>query len=152
MTKLISECISSDTFNSGFGYKIVVRNETSRTQIDKPELIAIKELKENGIILEMPSNSCQKSHNLSLFFLNPETLPAKIKIPDTGRYKEAVMEVITKVEHIEVNENKKNTIYVEMTFSQIDIKRWKKIMELYHANQEKIDGMLLNQFRRREEG
>ena len=151
MTKLISEYISKETFSTGFGYKIVIRNESSHTQIIKPELISIKELKENGIILEMPSNSCQKSHNLSLFFLNPETMPAKIKIPDSGRYKEAVMEVITKVEHIELNESKKNSIYVEMNFTQIDVKRWKKIMEHYNSNQVKIDDMLHSQFKRSDE-
>lgn len=149
MKKLISECLSNETFIA-FGYKIVIRNETSHTQVTQPELISIKELKNNGIILEMPINSCQKSHTLSLFFLSPESIITKIKLPKTGIYKEAEMEAMTKVEHIEVNEGKTDTVTVDMNFTQIDLKRWKKIIEQYAANQNKIDDMLMNQYDRRE--
>lgn len=149
MKKLISECLSNETF-SAFGYRIVIRNETSHTQVTQPELISIKELKNNGIILEMPINSCQKSHTLSLFFLSPELTITKIKLPKTGAYNEAEMEAMTKVEHIEVNEGKNGTVLVDMNFTQIDLKRWKKIIEQYAANQNRIDDMLMNQYDRRE--
>lgn len=149
MKKLISECLSNETFMT-FGYKIVIRNETSHTQFTQPELISIKELKDNGLILEMPINSCQKSHTLSLFFLNPELPITKIKLPKTGACREAEMEAMARVEQIEINEGKNSTVLVDMNFTQIDLKRWKKIIEQYAANQNKIDDMLMSQYYRRE--
>ena len=149
MKKLISECISNETFST-FGYKIVIRNETSQTQITKPELISIKELKDNGLVLEMPINACQKGHTLSLFFLTPQYVTAKIKLPKTGSYLDAEMEAITKVEQVEVNQEKINTVFVDMNFTQVDLFLWKTIIEQYAINQNKIDDMLMKQFGRRE--
>lgn len=148
MTKLISECISNENFTT-FGYKIVIRNETSHTQLTKPELISIKEIKDNGIVLEVPLNSCQKSHSLTLFFLNQDANTTKLKLPGAGHYKEALIEAIGKVDHLEPNESKKNSVYIDLTFTQIDLKLWKKIIAKYSDNQTKIDDMLLGQHIRR---
>jgi hypothetical protein len=148
MAKLISEFLSSDTFTS-FRYKILIRNETSHTQVNKTEVIFIKELKDNGLILEMPLNSCQKGHSLTLFFLAPETQTLKIKLPDTGPFKEAILEAIAKVEQIEANENNKKRILVDMNFTQIDLKLWKKIIDQYAAKQRNIDDMMMKQYKDR---
>jgi hypothetical protein len=149
MAKLISECISNETFKD-FGYKIVIRNETSHTQITKPELISIEELKDNGLILEMPNNSCQKGHSLSIFFLNPESVTTKIKLPEAGAYRDAMMEAIAKVESIEMNDSKQNSVFVEINFTQIDLQHWKQIIKQHAAKQNKIDEMLMSQHGRRE--
>lgn len=149
MTKLISELISKEAFTA-FGYKIVIRNETSHTQVTMPELISIKGLKENGIILEMPINSCQKGHSISLYFFHSTSGISKIKLAKTGNYRDAEMEAIAKVGQLEVNEASSNTVFVDINFTQVDLYQWKKIIELYAVNQNKIDDMLVKQYGNRE--
>jgi hypothetical protein len=143
MTKLISECISKKSFTR-FGHKILIRNETSHTQFIKCELISTKELKENGIIIEMPVNICQKGHNLTLFFLNLDTV-IKNKLSDTGPYKDAIMTIMAKVENIEDNPHEERRVYIDLNFTQNDVQLWKKFIQQYADNQEEIDSMIQGQ-------
>jgi hypothetical protein len=140
MNKLISECLSQDSF-SRLTHKILIRNETSHTLLSKPELVIIKELKENGVLLEMPINVCQKGHALTLFFLYSDVTP-KTKLQDKGPYKEAFMEAVAKVLRVEKNLNNPERVIVDLNFTQNDAHQWKEILEKYAANQEKIDQML----------
>jgi len=140
MKKLISECLSQDSFTR-LSHKILIRNETSHTQFVKPDLITIRELKENGIVLEMPINICQKGHGLTLFFLTSETIP-KHKLPEKGPYRDSLMEALSKVEKVEVSSNHKDVVIVDLNFTQHDGKLWKSILEQYDLNQEKIDQMM----------
>lgn len=144
MTKLISECLTLETF-SRLTHNIFIRNETSHTQFTKSELISIRELKDNGIILEMPINICQTGHNLTLFFFNANSLPS-IKLPETGPCKDAFTEALAKVDKVENNINKENMVFVDINFTQNDVKLWKNILQQYADNQEQIDHMMLGQF------
>jgi hypothetical protein len=143
MTKLISQCILKKSF-ARFGHKILIRNETSHTLITKSELISIKELKERGVTLEVPINVCQKGHNLTLFFLqlNSETVGV---LPDFGHLKEAVFEAMAKVETIEKNESKENSVFIDVQFTQFDFAGWTKLLNLYAKNQEDINKMIMHQ-------
>lgn len=143
MGKLISNWITHNNFQ-GLHHKIIIRNETSHTQFIKPELIIIRELKENGLTLEMPLNVCQLGHNLMLFFLNFET-DHKIQLPVTGRFKEAKLEALAKVEHLEINHDKEHVVFVELNFTQIDLELWKNFIKDYATNQKLIDEMMLKQ-------
>ncbi len=147
MSKLISEFITAGSFQR-FGHKIFIRNETSHTQFIKSELITIKELKENGIIIEIPINICQKGHNLTVFFLKQDTIP-KIKLPDSGHYREAIMQVMAKVENIEMHPTDKLLVNLDMNFTQNDVQLWKKIIQQYADKQEEIDKMLTDQLNTR---
>jgi len=143
MKKLISEYINNNSFKST-GYKLFMRNETSHTQFTKTDLVIIREIKEDGLIVEMPSNICQKGHNLTLFFFNADA-SIKGKLPQIGPFKEALMEVMAKVEKIEENPAAKKMVFVDMNFTQIDVKQWKKILEKYKKAQEVKDKMLSDQ-------
>jgi hypothetical protein len=140
MAILISECISQNSF-SRFGYNLVIRNETSHTQFVKYELISIKELKDSGLIIELPINICQKGHTLTVFFLKPDSAP-KSKLPESGNYKEAIMEAMAKVDSIELNQEEKTRVIVDMNFTQNDVLLWKSILEKYAEKQEEIDKMI----------
>ncbi len=148
MSKLLSECIISGALKT-FDYKVVIRNETSQTLITNPDLISIKELSMSGIILEMPLNSCQIGHNLSLFFFNGESIPDKIRIPRKGPYRKAELEAMTKVEQIELNTSTTTTILVEMNFTQVELRIWEVILNKYAANQNKVDNLFTHQLGRR---
>lgn len=149
MTNLLSECILKKHFTR-FGHKILIRNETSHTLLSKAGLVLIKELKENGLTLEVPINICQKGHNLTLFFLSLDSETTTI-LPDFGRLKEAEFEAMVKVEAIEKNESKENTVFIDVHFTQYDIETWKKILNDYMKNQEGINKMLKNQHQIRDE-
>ncbi|MBC7537241.1 MAG: hypothetical protein H7281_00350 [Bacteriovorax sp.] len=149
MTKLISECIFKKSF-ARFGHNVLIRNETSHTLITKSELISIKELKERGVTLEVPINVCQKGHNLTLFFLQLNSNTVGV-LPDFGHFKEAFFEAIVKVESIEKNESKENSVFIDVQFTQYDLGEWTKLLNLYAKNQEDINKMIMHQHEIRED-
>jgi hypothetical protein len=143
MNKLISECISSSSFNR-VHHKLAIRNETSHTLHNKTEDITLKELDEHSLIIELPKNICQKSHTLAIFFLE-SNLEKQIKIPTQGHYKEAVIEILAKVNSIEVNINNEQMVFANLNVSEVDIHKWRKIIDQYSDNQRKIDSMMFKQ-------
>ena len=148
MAKLLSDYIFKKSFPP-FGHKICVRNETSHTQFTKTEVVRIKELKEDGLILEIPLNICQRGHTLTLFFLNLD-YRNKIILPVTGVFKEAIYEVMAKVEEIETNNCNKESVFVVLHFTQYDQVGWKKILNMYSENQDAINELLMTQHQLRE--
>lgn len=149
MSALLSNCISTKTFNR-MGYKVLLRNETSHTQFTKVEQLLIKELKDNGIVLEMPQNICQRGHSLTVFLVE-NTTEAKIKLPASGHYKEALFEVVAKVEKIDELPGENKMIAATLTFVQYDIRQWKLILDHYALAQEEINNLLMGQHNLREE-
>jgi len=148
MTQLLSDYIFKESFTP-IGHKICVRNETSHVLFTKTEMILIKELKDDGITLEIPINICQKGHTLTLFFLSMET-GKKITLPNSGSFKEALFEAIVKVEKIESSSLNKEMVFVDLRFSQYDQIVWKKILKKYSKNQDEINELLSKQHRNRE--
>ena len=148
MTKLLSDYIFKQSFPP-FGHKICLRNETSNTRFIKTDLVKIKELKDDGLTLEIPVNICQRGHTLTLFFLNLE-YKNKIVLPTSGSFKDAIYEVVAKVEEVEINNCNKDTVFVLLHFSQYDQVGWKKILNMYAQNQEAIDELLMAQHQIRE--
>lgn len=148
MAQLISDYIFKKNF-APFGHKLCIRNETSHTLFTKTDCILIKELKDDGLTLEIPSNVCQKGHSLTLFFLSLET-GTKITLPSSGHFKEALFEAIAKVEKLESNKMNKETVLIDLHFTQYDQSVWKKILELYSKNQDEINDLLMKQHDQRE--
>lgn len=143
MTQLLSDYIFKKSMTP-IGHKLFIRNETSHMLFTKSEIILIRELKEDGLILELPINVCQKGHRLTVFFLNMET-DKKITIPNSGSFKEAIFEVIAKVDKVESNSLSKEMVFVDLHFSQYDQEKWKKIIKLYSKNQDEINDLLKKQ-------
>lgn len=148
MGQFLSDYIFKQSFPP-FGHKLCLRNETSHVLFTKSEAVIIKELKEDALTLELPINTCQKGHTLTLFFLSLDT-EKKITLPDSGSLKEALFEVIAKVEKIESNSLNKEMVFVELRFSQYDQVGWKKILNLYSKKQDEINDLLMKQHRHRE--
>lgn len=148
MAQLLSDYIFKQSFTP-FGHKICLRNETSHVLFTKTETVFIKELRDDGLTLEIPINTCQKGHNLTLFFLSMET-GKKITLPHSGNFKEALFEVIAKVEKIESNSLNKEMVFVDLRFSQYDQIGWKKILNLYSKQQDQINDLLMKQHLHRE--
>jgi hypothetical protein len=146
MVQLLSDYIFQQSFTP-FGHKLCLRNETSHVLFTKTEAVLIKELKDDGLTLEIPINTCQKGHSLTVFFLSLET-GKKISLPNSGSFKEALFEVIAKVEKIEPNNLNKEMVFVDLRFSQYDQIGWKKILNLYSKKQDEINDLLMKQHRR----
>lgn len=146
MAQLLSDYIFKKSL-SPFGHKLCVRNETSHTQFVKSEAISIKELKEDGLTLELPINVCQKGHNLTLYFLDLD-YKNKITLPISGHFKEALFEAMGKVERLEMNKINKDFVFIDLHFTQYDQIGWKKILMEYSKNQDEINDVLKSQHRR----
>lgn len=149
MGQLLSDYIFKQVFTP-VGHKICLRNETSHMLFTKTETISIKELKEDGLTLELPKNICQKGHTLTIFFLSLE-IGKKISLPNSGSFKEALFEVIAKVEKIELSSLNKENVFIDLRFSQYDQIKWKKILDLYSKNQDEVNELLMKQHHNREE-
>lgn len=149
MGALLSQCISSKTFKRS-GHKVLIRNETSHTQFTKSEVLLIKELKDNGIVLELPVNVCQRGHSLTLFFIDGQS-ELKHKLPSNGAYKESLFEVVAKVEKLEDIEAQEKTVAATLTFLQYDVREWKQIIEQYEAAQKEINNLIMRQHDLRED-
>jgi hypothetical protein len=132
-----------------FGFKIFIRNETSSTLFSKPELIALRELKDKGLVFEIPANILQKGHMLSLFFVPMET-EMKTRFSNTGPVKEAAFSAMAKVEYFELCPEKK-TVIADLLFTQYDTVLWKNILEQFSAKQEAITNILFSQHKVRDE-
>jgi hypothetical protein len=125
-----------------FGHNLCIRNETSHTLFNKPESLLLRELRGGGLLMEVPLNICQKGHNLTLFFLELE-IKDKVALPVLGHLKEAVFEAIAKVEKIELNNMNKETVFIDLSFTQYDQSEWMKIFNLYSTHQDEINKMLI---------
>lgn len=149
MADLLSQYIFKKDFTTA-GYKIYIRNETSHTIFSKAELIHLRELKEDGLVIELPVNVCQKGHSLTLFFLHSDAELIS-KIPDSGHFKEALFEFIVKVEKLEPNKLNKASVFAVLHFTQHNVEQWKKILSSYSDNQDEINDFLSKQHKIRDE-
>jgi hypothetical protein len=141
MSESISKYINKkDT--PGYGFQIYIRNETSHTHFSKPSLVHLIELKEQGLILEMPQNICQKSHSLTLFFID-QKIEIDKRVPDSGPMKEADFTCIAKV--VQVTDVQSQIISAELQFTQYEVEKWKKILEQFSLKQEEITKKILAQ-------
>lgn len=133
-----------------FGYRIHIRNETSHTIFSKPEQISLNELREKGMVLELPLNVCQKGHILTLFFVEP-LLELKRRVPDSGPLKEASFTAMARTDSIEPGRKDSGNVFVELQFTQFDVENWKKILEKFSERQESMTKKIFQQHLVRDE-
>jgi SepF-like predicted cell division protein (DUF552 family) len=129
---------------SGLRFKVYLRNETSRTLFSKHELVHLVELKEDGLLLELPVNVCQRGHTLTLFFLKEET-ELNGPIPNSGALKEAYLQVMAKVENLERAITDTNLVVLDLHFTQYETESWKKILDIFSANQNNVNNKIQKQ-------
>lgn len=142
MNDIISDYIFSNQFKR-FGHQILFKNETSGTVFTQYQLIVIKEIKENGLVLELPSNQCQKGHTLSLYFFNQDYKFKTINFLTT--IKDSEFEIIGKVDLVTENSPVSKMATIEITFVQYNVKKWKMTLEQYNKNQDQINDLLAKQ-------
>lgn len=153
MSEMISSYILQNSHREDqdtFGFRIHIRNETSHTIFSRPELIFLKELKEKGMVIELPLNICQKGHILTLFFVE-SGVELKRRVPDSGPLKEAAFTVMAKTESLEVALKDSGNVYAELQFSQFDAEKWKKILEKFSEKQDALTKKIFQQHLVRDE-
>lgn len=128
----IADNISINIFRE-LRHNILIRNNTSKTEVVNPAAIQLVELGENFAVLNVPKNICGQGHLLSLYIFNHPMKRKITKIP-----KEAMVGQILitgRVQEITACEEERFLINVEVTSS---LDEWKKITELYSEHQKKI--------------
>lgn len=132
--ELISQFIKKEDFKR-LRHIILMRNDTSGTQVNKPRQSKLLELKEDGVILALPKDSCRKGHNVTLFIFKS---PMKMKVstlPTQGKVKGSY-EIMGKVRAIETPEEG-NGCSVDIELTQFDEFEWKKFVSQYKQAQKK---------------
>ncbi|OUR95326.1 hypothetical protein A9Q84_15935 [Halobacteriovorax marinus] len=133
MFKLISELLRLKDFEQ-VKHAIVLKNDTSGTEIMNYKQITIGEIKLTGICLAVPPKSFGANHNLTLYIykapLNKETLK-KIK----NKNFKGSLQLIGKIKEIE---NEEETQYIEVEFTQFDPQNWKSFYNDYTHAQDTI--------------
>ena len=137
--KLISEQIDIGSFKN-LKHVIYVHNDTSQTEIVDPFKVSITELLEKGLFLEIPKNSCQVSHLLTLYFIEEDKAVVLKKLPAAGKdMKEATCSMVGKVMELIPSNDQKNKIIVKVIFTQYNEKKWSAFVDLYQSKQVEIN-------------
>ena len=108
---------------------VKVRNGTSKTSLSDQDSIAVLELMEKGLRLELPPRSCAQGHQLELELTvvppqqNPQSMQA------TG-----------KVVSAEITEG--GAIEAEVEFIQFVTEEWKQFQSVFSARQKDIEAFL----------
>jgi hypothetical protein len=133
--------INLNDFNS-IEIQIQMKNESTQTAVGNDgriygsktvkkkegEDLSIRfiEIFEEGLVLEIPSNSCAEGHILNLTINTLRAKPVDI-----------VVEVLGKVTEVEKLENNKDTIRVELT--KYGRSRWRAFKQTFSGRQKEIE-------------
>lgn len=116
-------------------HNILLKNNTSQTEIVDPSAVQLIELDERFVVLSLPLNSCGLGHLLSLYIYDH---PMKQRIKKLPREVTANQRVISgRVQEINKLEEGLNTT-VEITSS---VDEWKKVIKLYVDHQSNISNL-----------
>jgi len=137
MFKLLSKILRLDDFEQ-IKHAIVLKNDTSGTEILNPDLITIGEIKLTGICLELPVNSVGNNHSLTLFIYN-SPVTADVRKNIKSKKFRGSLQVIGKVKHVE---NEEETQCIEIEFTQFDPKQWKAFYNKYTQAQDSIQNYI----------
>ncbi len=146
MTKvLLSNLINTDDFKE-VRSSLLLRNNSSGTEIVKSSLISIIELSDNSITLKLPLNSCQVSHFIDLFIFQYPLKKEIAHLPQRGGIRGA-LEVIGKVsaimkidaENDQVDGDRWSSVDIELT--QYDVGKWERFVLQYVQIQERINNL-----------
>lgn len=137
MFKLLSKLLRLKDFEQ-IKHAIVLKNDTSGTEVLNASLITIGEIKLTGICLSVPVNSFGANHNLTLYIYDsPLSRGSKKKIKN--RNFKGSLQVIGKVKEVE---NTESSQYIEVEFSQFDPGQWKRFYNLYTQAQDSIQNYI----------
>ena len=137
MSKLISDSIKNNDFIN-LKHIILIRNNTSGTEIVNPDIVSVIEFFNDGISISMPKNSCREAHMLHLFIFSKDLKKQIRTLPESGGIKGS-LEVIGKVYKINMEENSDAMMTVFIEFNQYDVDLWKSFVSKYLKHQEQID-------------
>lgn len=116
-------------------YKIVFQNLTSGTVCKENTKIEAYEIREESMVLRVPSNSCNNSHSLMLYFIKGSKTPVPTNLPQNGKGKYIYFSVTGKILNKFVMDDHS---VIEFKFNQYEKDRWVKIIEELKARQQKI--------------
>jgi hypothetical protein len=117
---------------------VVFKNETSGTEVITLNTIRILDLREKGISLIVPENTCGEKHSLLIFLIElPVKKPIK-SLQDVKKYNDR-LEVIGKVASVNREDGEDGFWTVEIDFTQYEGTKWKYFIRSYVERQEFID-------------
>lgn len=120
-------------------YKIVFQNLTSGTSCKENWKIEAYEIRDESMVLKVPSNSCNHSHSLMLYFIKGSKTPIPQHLPHNGKGKAIYFSVTGKI----LNKFAMDGYSViDFIFNQYERERWAKIIQELNDRQEKITNTL----------
>lgn len=105
-----------------------IENSTTRTTVNHAELIKLIQFLEKGMVLEIPSKSCSKGHNLII----------KINVLNSNKVQE--FDTTAKVVELDTTSKESDTIVVNLT--QYDGDTWVQLQSIYSSRQDDIEKFL----------
>ncbi|MBT4790741.1 MAG: hypothetical protein HON90_04155 [Halobacteriovoraceae bacterium] len=119
-------------------FSFIFVNQTSGIECKNYKKIKVEEFLDDGIIMVVPTNSCNVRHNLMvLVFKGSKPRLPKI-IPAEGRGKGIRFSAIGKVENKEINEKDTTLSSIKLKFVQFDKFGWQDFVDIYREKQEEI--------------
>ncbi len=134
---ILSDALKENKYQE-LSHDLILRNDTSGTSYFEYKNIKINELRDDSICISLPKNICQKGHNLTLviFEVTPTQKISKLPTPED----KGSITVLGKV--IDLFENGKNKVLIEIKFTQYKIDEWQRIVESYTGKQSSISSFI----------
>lgn len=115
--------------------KLVMINLTSGTEIRDYKNITLNELRNKGMDLTIPNNSCNSGHNLMfIIFEGAKTMIPKF-LPQNGEGKNIIFSVTGKVDNKIIDTENKKTAHIRFRFTQYEIELWEHLLNKLNNKQ-----------------
>lgn len=109
---------------------VLMRNESSGTTINDPELISIVALDAEGVFLRVPKTSSKKGQSVTLFFFRDTSVPLDKKVPVEGTIKDSI-ECVGKVIDESLYEEEPEIKLIRVDLTQTEANTWKRLTDQY---------------------
>lgn len=134
---LVSNLLNENDYKE-LGHSIVLRNDTSGISFLDSKKVSIIELREDSICITLPKNICQVGHNITFILFRSPIKKELKKFPNLDNTKG--FPILGKVIELEIDDDEK--VRIEVKFTQFKEEEWKKIINLYREQQNKISNLI----------
>ncbi|MBI3543713.1 MAG: hypothetical protein HY075_10615 [Deltaproteobacteria bacterium] len=126
-----SEVFKAEDFKS-VRLSITFQNLTTRTEVRDRSRVALIEVADRTILLEIPGKSCQAKHNVLIKIERPKK---------KAKAFELLFDATAKVVGIEDTGDGTDKVLVELV--QFDLENWRRFLEVFSSRQDDIEKFLL---------
>jgi hypothetical protein len=137
----MSLCFNKSDFQQ-IQYSYIFVNQTSGTEFRNYKEIKVEELFEKGLVLIVPTSSCNISHNLLLMMFKGRKVKVPKRLPADGQGKGIYYSAIGKIQSKTLCEKDEKYSIIKLSFVQYDKYRWDDILVEYKEKQKEISNLM----------